>query len=560
MTTIERRAGLLAKHDFGEGPGAEARYSRNMLALLSATLVISALSGGVLNVSFPVVIRHFDASATAASWLLLGSMLTSTSLIIMFGRLADMFGRVPIFMSGLVLMTTTSALAGLAPNIMFLTGVRMVQAGGTAMLLAVMAAMLVVSTPPEQLSKSMGIYMSALASASLAGPPIGAVLADTLGWRWLFWFQAPFGLVCIVWAVRTLRPMPTVGERGRLDVPGVFLVAAVLSGMLVALSKLQTVGLTNPLVLGGIAVFVVGLPVFVVVETRTKSPLVDLHLFSQASVAASNAAMLFGNMARMAVVLIGGLYFQAVEGNSTLVAAFKVLPLPLATTLAGLCMGRISKWGTQQAIATVSAAVSGAGVIFLLFGFGQGMSYWVILVGFVIAGAGGGVFTPANTTAIMQEVPRERIGVVNAVRMMLMSAGGLLSTAVSLVLLTSSLPSDLKSAVFAGNAKALAGSDALDLLRHGYVRAIIVLLIFNAIGVFAAYIGQRAFAGTQRAKLLAAQDSGDGPAPPIDAAENIVRDAAEGISAVTSVESMEAEIEAEAGRPGPRHVAKHARL
>jgi MFS family permease len=556
-STAQRPGGLLGKHDFGEGPGAEERYSRNMLALLSATLVISALSGGVLNVSFPVVVRHFNASATAASWLLLGSMLTSTSLIIMFGRLADMFGRVPIFMSGLVMMTVTSALAGLAPNIMFLTVVRMVQAGGTAMLLAVMAAMLVVSTPPEQLSKSMGIYMSALASASLAGPPIGALLADTVGWRWLFWFQAPFGLICIVWALRTLRPMPTVGERGRLDVPGVLLVAAVLSGMLVALSKLQSVGLTNPLVLGGIAVFVVGLPVFVVVETHTKSPLVDLQLFKQVSVAASNAAMLFGNMARMAVVLIGGLYFQAVEGNSTLVAAFKVLPLPLATALAGLCMGRISKWGTQQAIATVSAVVSGLGVVFLLFGFGGGQPYWVILVGFVIAGAGGGVFTPANTTAIMQEVPRERIGVVNAVRMMLMSAGGLLSTAISLALLTSSLPADLKAAVFAGNAKALAGSDAIDLLRHGYVRAIIVLLILNAIGILAAYIGQRAFAGDQRAKLLTAPDGPDAPIGP--SVENIVRDAAEGISAVTSVEAMGAEIEAEAGRRSPRHAAKHAR-
>lgn len=566
--TVERPTGFLGKRDFGQGPEAEERYSRNMLALLSTTLIISALSGGVLNVSFPVVVRHFDASATAASWLLLGAMLTSTSLIIMFGRLADMFGRVPIYMSGLVLMTVTSVLAGLAPNIMFLTVVRMIQAAGTAMLLAVMAAMLTVSTPPERLSKSMGIYMSALASASLAGPPIGAVLADTLGWRWLFWFQAPFGLVCIVWAMRTLRPMPTVGERGRLDVPGVFLVAAVLSGMLIALSKLQTVGFTNPLVIAGFLVFFVGLPVFVIVETRTKSPLVDLHLFRQVSVAASNAAMLFGNMARMAVVLIGGLYFQAVEGNSTLEAAFKVLPLPLATTVAGLFMGRISKWGTQQAIATVSAAVSALGVVVLLFGFGMGLPYWVILIGFVIAGVGGGVFTPANTTAIMQEVPRERIGVVNAVRMMLMSAGGLLSTAISLALLTSSLPADLKAAVFAGNAAALAGSDAIDQLRHGYVRAIIVLLVLNAIGVFAAYVGQRAFAESQRAKALAAAGAtaGAGPAAaPGDAAAGAgsARHAAESVGGVTSVESMEAGLEAEleagAELAGTAHTPKHAR-
>lgn len=544
--TAERPAGRLRKRDWGEGPAAEARYATNMLALLSTTLIISALSGGLLNVSFPVVVRHFDASATAASWLLLGAMLTSTSLIIMFGRLADMFGRVPIFVGGVALLALTSALAGLAPNIQFLTVIRMVQAAGTAMLLAVMAAMLTVSTPPERLSKSMGIYMSALASASLAGPPLGAVLADTLGWRWLFWFQAPFAVVCLVWAVLTLRPMPTIGERGRLDVPGVVLVAVVLSGMLVALSKLQTTGITNPLVIGGFVVFVVGLPVFVAVEMRTRSPLVDLKLFRQLSVAMSNAAMLFGNMARMAVVLIGGLYFQAVEGNTTLEAAVKVLPLPAATTVAGLFMGRISRWGTQQAIATVAAAVSGLGVVVLLFGFGQGSAYPVILIGFLIAGIGGGVFTPANTTAIMQEVPRERIGVINAVRMMLMSAGGLLSTALSLALLTSTLPSDLRDAVFAGRVSRVAG-DAIDDLRAGYTRAIIVLLLLNVIGILAAYIGQRAYAERVRQQRL------------VGGLEPTGQQEAEAVAPVSSVESIEALEEGESAEAEAPHRAKHAR-
>jgi len=282
------------------GEAAELRYAKNMLGLLSITLVISALSGGLLNVSLPVVVRHFDASAIESSWLLLGAMLTTTSLIIMFGRLADMYGRVPIFMGGLVVMTTTSILAGLAPTVQVLIVVRMVQAVGTAMLLAVMAAMLTVSTPAAHLSRFMGVYMSALASASLAGPILGAILADTVGWRWLFWFQAPFGAVLILWAARTLRPMPVMGARGRLDVPGVVLIAGLLTGMLLALSRLQTTGIDNPIVLIGFAVFAIGLPIFVIVESRTSSPLVDLKLFRRASVAASNAAMLFGNMSRQA--------------------------------------------------------------------------------------------------------------------------------------------------------------------------------------------------------------------------------------------------------------------
>jgi len=294
----------------------------------------------------------------------------------------------------------------------------------------------------------------------------------------------------------------------------------------VALSRLQNAGLTDPLVLGGFATFVIALPVFVVVQLHTRSPLVDLRLFRQTSVAASNAAMFFGNMARMAVVLIGGLYFQAVNGDSTLEAAFKVLPLPLATTLAGLTMGRISRWGTQHAIATLSAAVSGAGVVVLLFGFGHGMSYPVIFVGLFVAGFGGGVFMPANTTAILREVPRERLGVVNAVRMMLLSAGGLMSTALSLALLTSTLSADLRASVFAGTVSRVAGGAVGD-LRDGYTRAILVLILLNIVGVLSAYIGQRTHHGTTAAEGIpvvepANQGATDtlSPVSPAEAAEH----------------------------------------
>ena len=492
VIAVRRGGSWLRRRDFGPGADGDARYAANLLALLSVTLIISALSGGLLNVSFPVVVRHFDASALEASWLLLGAMLTSTSLIIVFGRLADMFGRRPFFLGGVAVMLATSILAGLAPSVQFLIAVRIVQAVGTAMLLAVMAAMLTVSTPKDRLSRYMGVYMSALASASLAGPPLGAVLADTLGWRALFLFQAPFAAIALVWALLTLRPTPPTSSGRRFDLPGSILVIAVLSSIIFALSRLQTHSLTNPLVLAGFAVFVVGLPVFVLLELRTGSPLVDVRLFTRASVAASNAAVFLGNMAGSAIVLMGGLYFQAAYGNSPLEAAFKILPMPLATTLAGLVMGRISKLGTQHAIATVALGVGGSGIVLLLAAFGQGWGYPIIFVGLFIAGFGGGVFVPANTTAILSEVPPDRLGVVNAVRMMLMIAGGLIATALALTLLTSALPTDLRSAVFAGTMSEVSAG-AVGLLRDGYVRAILVLLGLHALAMVASYTAHRTY-------------------------------------------------------------------
>jgi EmrB/QacA subfamily drug resistance transporter len=486
----------MPRRTFGEGPDAEARYANNVLFVVSISVTLTALSGGLLNISLPVVVRHFHASTLQANWLLLGAMLTSTSLLIMFGRLADMFGRRPLFLWGLALVTVSSVFAAAAPTVDALIVIRIVQAAGTAMLLANMGAMLTVAFPPERLAKIMGIYMSALAAATLAGPPVGAVLAETIGWRWIFGLQIPIGVFCLSWALLTLRPMPTVGARGSLDVPGVILVIIVLSSLIVALSQLQTSGLRSAPVIIGFVVFLIGLPLFVLVETRTAVPLVDLRLFALASVAASNAAMFLGNMARFAAEVAGGLYFQAVDGDSALTAAIKILPMPIFTTAGGLMMGRLSRLGSQRAIATAASCVSALGVALLLPAFGAGLPYWVIAASFVIIGIGGGVFMPANTTAIMQEVPRDRLGVVNAVRMMLMSAGSLIATALSLALITTKLPHDLRSALFAGNVSKVASGSVGD-LRSGYTLAMIVLLGLSALAIASCVISQRAYANRQ---------------------------------------------------------------
>jgi EmrB/QacA subfamily drug resistance transporter len=492
MVITPLRQPAFARRWFGDDPAGDARYAGNVLFVVSLSTVLTALSGGLLNISLPVVVRYFHASALQASWLLLGSMLTVTALIIMFGRLADIFGRRPMYLTGAALMTVSSLAAAVAPDVTALIVVRIVQAVGVAMLLANLAAMLALTFPPERLPKVMGIYMSALSAATLAGPPVGAILAETVGWRWIFGLQVPIGAFCLIWAASTLRPMPAMSQhRERLDVPGTALVALTLSALVIGLSELQTSGLRSPLVIGGFVVFAIGLPLFVLVEHRTRAPLIELKLFAKASIAAANAAMFFGNMARWAAEVLGGLYFQAVNGDSALTAAVKVLPMPICTTLAGLAMGRISRWGSQRAIAVTAAWISTGGVVLLLFAFGGGAPYPVVGLGFLILGIGGGTFMPANTTAILQEVPKERLGVVNAVRMMLMSSGGLLSTALGLALITSTLPFALHSAVFAGTVSKV-GHQAVVALRAGYSRAMLALLLLSVIGAVSAMLSKRA--------------------------------------------------------------------
>ncbi|MFC7100555.1 MFS transporter [Nonomuraea rubra] len=197
---------------------------------MSLASVLTGLSGSAINVALPEIARHTGAGATAASWILLGYQLTTTVLMVVFGRLADLFGRRRMYLLGLATYTLAALLAGLAPNAWVIVVMRALQAVGGAMLLTNSAALISDAFPRERLGEGMGVYVASFSIAGLVGPTLGGVLAESLGWRWVFWFNVPVGLVCLLWGVLVLPRPPRAEREGGLDGPGNVLVLATLGG------------------------------------------------------------------------------------------------------------------------------------------------------------------------------------------------------------------------------------------------------------------------------------------------------------------------------------------
>ena len=258
---------------------AVMREAWRTLSVVGLASVFSGMSTSALNVALPAVVRHFSAGATAASWILLAFMLTQTVLMITFGRLADLFGRRSMYLAGLATFTTASLLAGLAPSAWALVGFRVLQAAGSAMLLTNSAAIVTDAFPRHRLGQGMGIYLASFSIAQLLGPTLGGFLAAHAGWRWLFWYNVPVGAACLVWGAVALRRTAPGGERRSLDLPGNLLVFVALGGGLVGLSQVTALGWSDPVVLAGLALFVVLLPAFLLLERRMPHPLVDVSLF-----------------------------------------------------------------------------------------------------------------------------------------------------------------------------------------------------------------------------------------------------------------------------------------
>ncbi|WP_043640205.1 MFS transporter [Nonomuraea candida] len=465
-------------------------YAWRTLSVVSLASVLTGLGGSAINVALPEIARHTGADATAAGWILLGFQLTTTVLMVVFGRLADLFGRRRMYLLGLATYTLAALLAGLAPNAWVIVAMRVLQAAGAAMLLTNSAALVSDAFPRERLGEGMGVYVASFSIAGLIGPTLGGVLAAGPGWRWVFWFNVPIGLICLVWGAIVLRRPAVARREGGLDWPGNVLVLATLGGLLLALSEFTRLGWGHPAVLGGLAAFAVGLPLFVARERRAAHPVVDLRLFRERAFAYGTLASFLNAVARMGMLFLVALYFQAVRGDDPVQAGLKVLPLAVAAMIASVASGFLQRLMSARTLAAAGAATTTCGLAVMLAVMSARTPYPAVAAGLVLIGLGSGVFLPSNTTAILDGLPSDRLGIVNAMRLMMQNTGNVVGTALVLSLLTAPLPAELHRSVFAGTLAHLSGG-AVEQLVTGYRWALGSMAAISVLTVLACLARRR---------------------------------------------------------------------
>jgi len=451
-------------------------------------MVIIGVSGSTLNVALPTVVRHFQADAFSAGWVLLAFLLVNTATLVFFGRVADLLGRREIYLAGFALFTVGSLLAGLSPDIWFLIAMRAVQAIGSAMILANGTVIITDAFPPDRLSQGMGVYIGTLSVAQLAGPTLGGLIADTAGWQWVFWINVPAGLIALIWGAFTLRRVSR-GARKPVDALGNLLVFAVLSAALIALSEAGSRGLSSPVVIVGAAITAVLVPALVLVERRASHPVLDVRLFGERVLAFANLASFCNALARSALILLVALYFQAARGLDAVTAALGVLPVPIGMALASPITGALGRRIRPYALSVGGALMSAAGLGVLLLNTAPATPYWIIGIGLFLCGCGSGAFLTGNTTQVMSALPAGSLGVVNGFRLMIMNVGIVLSVALTLSVLTGSVSAELRGQVYAGTLSRLSPV-AVEQLMTGFQRTYAVLFAVALAGALTAALSR----------------------------------------------------------------------
>jgi EmrB/QacA subfamily drug resistance transporter len=469
---------------------AQLRYAWRVLSLVCMAALMTGLNNSSINIALPTIVRHFDASTVQAQWILLSFMLTNTVLMVVFGRLADIIGRREMYLFGVGLFTVMSVVAGFAPTADALIACRVLQATAGAMLIANAGALVTAAFPRRLLGQGMGLYVASFSLAQLIGPSVGGLITAGIGWRWTFWFNAPLGVLCLLWGLRALRRIPRSDEPLRLDLAGSLLVLVGLGSLLLAVSEVGPLGWSSPWVIGMLVTFAIAVPTFLAVEKRSPYPVVDLDTFRDPVVGLGVLAGLLATMSRFAVVLLMGLYFQAVRADTPAEAGLKVLPLAAAAVIASPGTGFLLRYASARTLTVASNAILTVGLAILLVGLSPTTPYWLILLASVVIGLGSGSFLPANSTAMLSGVPPHRLGITNAVRTMAQSSGVVLSTGIVLTVISAPLPPAFRESIFHGTLSQVSGG-AVEQLVTGYRWALTLMICFSLMSLAVSLVGRR---------------------------------------------------------------------
>ncbi|WP_419776438.1 MFS transporter [Mycolicibacterium fortuitum] len=447
-------------------------YKWVVLSNTTLGILLASINASIVLISLPAIFRGIGLNPLAPGnvsyllWMLMGYLVVTAVLVVPFGRLGDMYGRVRIYNLGFVVFTVAAIALSFDPfqlggGAVWLIGWRVIQGVGGAMLMASSSAILTDAFPANQRGMALGTNMVAAVAGSFLGLLIGGFLSE---WHWkaVFWVGVPIGILGTIWSYRSLKELG-VRTAGRLDWAGTLTFGLGLTVLLIGITYgIQpyggsTTGWTSPWVLGSIAVGLLLLVAFCLVELKVSSPMVDIRLFKSAAFGMGNLAGLMSSVGRgglqfMLIIWLQGIWLplHGYSFESTpLWAGIYLLPVTVGFLVAAPIAGSLSDRIGARPL-TVGGMLLMAATFVALLLIPVNFDYWVFAILVFLNGLGGGIFTAPNTAAIMSSVPADQRGAASGVRSTFFNAGNSLSIGIFFSLMIVGLANTLPSALTSG--------------------------------------------------------------------------------------------------------------
>ncbi len=442
---------------------------------------MASINGTITMIALPAIFRGIQIDPLSSFqyllWILFGYSVVTATLLVAFGRISDMYGRVKLYNLGFAIFTAGSILLFLTPNTgdagaLELIFFRIIQGLGGAFLFANSAAIITDAFPHNERGKALGINQVAALAGSLLGLILGGILA-AFDWRAVFLVSVPVGIAGTAWSYLKLKELGKIKEGQKLDIWGNLTFGVGLTVILIAVTYGlipyggSEMGWGDPWVIAGLVVGAALLVAFPFIETRVRDPMFKLDLFRNRMFSAANFAGTMGAVARggvmiMLIILLQGIWLP-LHGYSYASTPFwsgiYMLPMMAGFVIMGPLSGYLSDRYGARGFSTLGMAIVGATFLALAtlpYNFDY-LPFGTILF---VQGIGSGMFASPNTASIMNSVPSEHRGAASGMRATLQNTGTTFSTALFFTIiigtLTTNLPGAMMSALTNAGAAPLA--------------------------------------------------------------------------------------------------------
>lgn len=408
--------------------GKKIRNTALIVVALGSFLI--PFMGSSLNIALPIIQNDLKVDLILLSWIPTVFVLANAAFIIPFGRLGDITGRKKIFSYGVVIYTAASLLAGISNSGTMLVVFSFLQGLGCSMMFATAVALLSSVYPKSHRGEALGIYVTAVYLGLFLGPILGGFLAQNLGWRSIFLFNVPFGILLYALITTRLSGEWRGSEGEKFDIKGSVIYTVSIIALMYGFSTLH-----NDIGRIILSVGMIGLIIFIINERRSSSPVLRLKIFKNSTSLLSALGLLVVNIATTALWTILSLYFQDLLSLSPQITALIISVEPLMVALLSTPVGRLSDRVENRLFPVLGMLTVTVGLL-ILSQLNMSTGLWIPVVGLILVGTGIGLFSSPTTNKFMGSVESRNYGMASATVSTMVYAGQTMSLGIMLYIFT----------------------------------------------------------------------------------------------------------------------------
>jgi len=448
-----------------------------ILINISISIFMATLDGSIVNIALPTMSEQLSSSISSIQWVVNAYLLAISVLLLVWGKLADIYGKKKIFMMGFIIFSVGSGLCGFSNSLLMLVISRVIQAVGASSMMALSQGIVTNVFPPGERGRAFGITGASVAIGSLTGPTLGGLLVKAFGWHSIFLVNIPIGIIGILCTYFLIPEIKEEPEHKAFDVLGAFLFAGSVLLLFMSFLFLQDQKVSQTVFAIMLIAALVLMIAFIVHERRVSYPLLNFGLFKIKIFLLGISTGFLSYVSLNTTLYFMPFYFVYILKFTTLKAGLLMSAYPLMTALISPFSGWLSDKISYRPLTVIGLTINVA-VLFTISTFGTSTSIVQIVLFMALLGIGSAIFQSPNNSSVMGSVPKNELGSAGGVNALFRNLGMVSGTTISVILF--SFTTKINISNFTG--------EKADLSSQIFLKGFRVVFIFAACACIAALL------------------------------------------------------------------------